>query len=113
MRKGCQIGNLFFVSNFKKTIMLKIKETTKTVFYKKNIISDKRVISKNICSLFEFDEFKEKIISQFRADGFAIEQKEKNIFLIIKGILHKKYNNGNKLKIQKIYKIEKPAPQKQ
>ena len=38
--------------------MLKIKEITKTFFYKKNIISDKQVVSKNICSLFEFDEFK-------------------------------------------------------
>lgn len=93
--------------------MLKIKEIIKTVFYKKRQIRDKQIISKNICSLFEFDEFKEKIISQFRADEFAIEQKEKGDFLIIKGVLHKKYNNGNKLKIQKIYKIEKPAPQKQ
>lgn len=93
--------------------MLKIKEITKTFFYKKNIISDKQVVSKNICSLFEFDEFKEKIISQFRADEFAIEQKEKGDFFVIKGNYTKKYNDGNKLKIQKIYKIEKPAPQKQ
>lgn len=93
--------------------MLKIKEITKTVFYKKNIISDKQVVSKYICSLFEFDEFKEKIIKEFRSDNYEIEQKEKGNIFIIKGTLIKKYNDGNKLKIQKIYKIEKPAPQKQ
>ena len=87
--------------------MLKIKETTKTLFYEKNKIRDKKIITKYICSLFDFDEFKEKIIKEFRADNYEIEQKEKGNFFIIKGTLIKKYTTGNKLKIQKIYKIFK------
>ncbi len=87
--------------------MLKVKEITKTLFYEKKQIRDKKIITKNICSLFDFDEFKEKIITEFRGYNYEIQQKEKGNIFIIKGTLIKKYTTGNKLKIQKIYKIIK------